>query len=283
MSEASKSFSYCSSIASGHYENFPVGSWLIPREKKKYVHTIYAFARKADDFADEKVYREEERLQLLEDWENRLEGCIDGGSKDPVFIALKETIEKFDIPVGLLKNLIVAFKMDTVNKRYKKMSDVLNYCDYSANPVGRIVLHLFEYKDPELHRLSDFICTALQLTNFWQDIAIDLEKDRIYLPLEDMERFGYTVDELKSHVINDTFRDLLAGKIRFTRGLFTQGLPLCTSVGKDLSLELRAVWSGGMKILEKIEKNGYDVFNRRPVITALDKVKIFSRALIMGH
>lgn len=274
-------FHYCTKIATGHYENFPVGSWIIPKEKRRYVHAIYAFARKADDFADEKLYREEERLPLLKEWENKLEDCISGQPAEPVFVALKETIRRFDIPVALLKDLITAFKMDLVNKRHRKISDLLTYCRYSANPVGRIVLHLFEYKDPELHRLSDFICTALQLTNFWQDIAIDLEKDRIYIPLEDMERFGYTISELKSHLVNSAFKDLLASEIEFTRGLFKEGLPLCNRVGKKLSLELKAVWSGGMKILEKIEKNGYDVFTKRPVVTTFDKVKIISKALTM--
>src|SRR3989304_8250432 len=281
MSGASESFNHCSKIALDHYENFPVGSWLIPRGKRKYVHAIYAFARTADDFADEAGYGEDERARLLTDWENRLDECVTGNPRHPVFISVKEAIEKFHIPASLLRDLITAFKMDTLNRRYMAMSDVLNYCRYSANPVGRIILCLFEYRDPELHRLSDFICTALQLTNFWQDIAIDLEKDRIYIPLEDMERFGYTVSELKSHLVNSAFKDLLASEIEFTRGLFKEGAPLGRRVGKGLSLELKAVWSGGMKILEKIEKNGYDVFNKRPVVTTFDKVKIISRALTM--
>jgi squalene synthase HpnC len=283
MSEESESFNYCTKIALEHYENFPVGSWLIPKEKRKYVHAIYAFARTADDFADEQRYREDERMQLLIDWEKRLDECISGSPSHPVFIAVKEAIERFNIPDALFKDLITAFKMDTINKRYKTMSDVLNYCHYSANPVGRIVLHMFEYKDPELHRLSDFICTALQLANFWQDIAIDINKDRIYIPLEDMERFGYTVSDLKSQALNDSFRNLLCREVEFTRALFKKGWPLCTSVGKDLSFELRTVWSGGMKILEKIEQNGYDIFNKRPVISTIDKIRILLRALTIGH
>ncbi len=275
------SFRYCTQIATGHYENFPVGSWIIPREKRRYVHAIYAFARQADDFADEKIYREEERENLLKEWETRLEECINKEPDHPVFIALKETIERFNIPLELLKDLIAAFRMDTVNRRYQKASDLLTYCRYSANPVGRIVLYLFGYKDPDLHALSDSICTGLQLANFWQDVSIDLEKDRIYLPLEDMERFGYTVDQLKSHIVNDAFRGLLANEIELTRNLFRQGLPLCDKVGGGLSFELKAVCSGGMRILEKIEENGYDVFNKRPVITMLDKIKIISRVLTM--
>lgn len=275
------SFDYCTRLATEHYENFPVGSWMIPRNKRKYVHAIYAFARTADDFADEKGYEEDDRLRLLEDWQNQLEHCVDGSPDHPVFVAVRETIRRFEIPVTLLTDLITAFKMDTVNNRYRKMEDVLTYCRYSANPVGRIVLYLFGYKDPELHRLSDFICTALQLTNFWQDIAIDLEKDRIYLPLEDMEKFGYTDHELLAHSLNDSFKDLMTYETDYTKGLFMQGQPLCSKVEGGLSLELKAVWSGGMKILEKLRANEYDVFNRRPVITTLDKVKIVSRALTM--
>ncbi|MCC6543349.1 MAG: squalene synthase HpnC [Nitrospirae bacterium] len=283
MSEASNAFNYCSKVALEHYENFPVGSWLIPRNKRKYVHAIYAFARTADDFADEAGYGDDERELLLADWEKRLDECVTGNPNHPVFISIKEAIERFHIPDSLLRDLITAFKMDTVNKRYLSMSDVLNYCRYSANPVGRIILSLFEYRDPELHRLSDFICTALQLTNFWQDIAIDLKKDRVYIPLEDMKRFGYTVNELKSHTLNDSFRALLSSEIEFTRDLFNMGRPLCTSVRKGLSIELQSIWSGGMKILEKIEHNGYDIFTKRPVITTFDKINILLRALTTGH
>lgn len=275
-------FDYCSKIALEHYENFPVGSWIVPKDKRKYVHAIYTFARTADDFADEKKYREEERFHLLEDWENKLRSCVIDNPDEHVFIALRETIRKFDIPVELLGDLISAFKLDLINKRYKSRKDLLSYCRYSANPVGRIVLFLFGYKDPELHRLSDFICTALQLTNFWQDISIDLEKDRIYLPAEDMERFGYYEKDLRSHQLNSSFINLLRYEIEFTRGLFEEGLPLCNRVGKRLSLELKAVRSGGMKILEKIEKNGYDVFNNMPVINIFDKAKILSKTLVMG-
>ena len=297
---------------------------MIPKNKRKYVHAIYAFARTADDLADEALIspeltkddgnviptkvgiqsnglvldsrfhgndcllsrttvtdNKEERLHLLNKWEEKLSQCVYGNPEHPIFVALKETIARFEIPVELLKDLLTAFKMDTINKRYLKMEDVLLYCRYSANPVGRIILYLFGYKDPELHRLSDFICTALQLTNFWQDVAIDLEKDRIYIPMNDMDKFGYTENELISHVYNNAFKKLLTYEVEYTRGLFMQGQPLCSKVEGGLSLELKAVWSGGMKILEKIKHNGYDVFNRRPVITAMDKVKIVSRALTM--
>lgn len=275
------SYQYCTKFAIEHYENFPVGSWIIPKDKRRYVHAIYTFARKADDFADEKTYKEEDRFNLLEGWEKKLDGCIHEVPVDPVFIALKDTVERFDIPLELLKDLIAAFKMDLVNKQYQKMSDLLTYCRYSANPVGRIVLHLFGYKDPENHRLSDFICTALQLTNFWQDIAIDLEKDRVYIPLDDIEQFGYTVDELRSHIVNDAFRKLLKSEIELTSGLFLKGWPLCNRVNRRLSLELKAVCLGGIKILDKIKENDYDIFNKRPTITMIDKIKIVSQALTM--
>lgn len=277
------SFQYCKKIATEHYENFPVGSWILPKEKRRYIYAVYAFARQADDFADEKIYKEEDRLQRLTEWEERLKDSIHREPEHPVFIALRDTIERFEIPVELLKDLLKAFKMDIVNKRYKRLSDLLTYCSFSANPVGRIVLLISGHKDPELCRLSDFICTALQLTNFWQDIAVDLEKDRIYIPLEDIERFGYTVDEIKSHVVTNAFRRLMAEEIEFTRGLFVKGLPLCSRVDKRLSIELRAICLGGMMILEKIEKNGYAVFDRRPTINGVDKVKILSRALTMRH
>ncbi len=273
-----EAFRYCTILARKHYENFPVGSWIVPKDKRKYIHAVYAFARTADDFADEGHYADEERLNLLDLWEEQL--ILASDTSDPFFTLLHETIEKFSIPVELFKDLLKAFRMDIKIKRYATKKDLLEYCRYSANPVGRIVLYIFDYKDPVLHSLSDHICTALQLTNFWQDIRIDLLKGRIYIPLEDMEYSGYGEEDLKKHVVNDAFTRLLSEEIAFTRDLFMKGHPLCDKVKGRLSFELKAIWAGGMKILEKIEKNGYDVFHKRPVITLRDKVEILARLIL---
>ncbi|MBI5197578.1 MAG: squalene synthase HpnC [Nitrospirae bacterium] len=274
--DVENAFRYCEKITRDHSENFPVGSWWIPREKRKFVYSIYAFARTADDFADEAGVHD--RIGKLLDWDEQLQSCYQGEARHPIFIALRETVRRYPIPLETLRNLLTAFRMDVTTCRYRKMSEVLNYCQFSANPVGRIVLYLFDYKDPRLHSWSDAICTALQLANFWQDVSIDLEKDRIYLPLEEMEQFHYSEEELKKRVYNPSFRALLTHEVEQTRRLLEQGRPLCDAVGKDLRMELRLVWLGGMRILERIEENDYDVFRRRPQITSWDKVRLVYRA-----
>lgn len=274
-----RAFEHCEKVTKGHYENFPVGSYLIPRDKRHYVYSIYAFARAADDFADESKHSADERMLLLNDWTKKLTQCYEGEVSHPVFIALRETIRHCAIPQELLMDLLTAFKMDVTKNRYENYRELLTYCRYSANPVGRLILHLFGYTDPSLLECSDYICTALQLANHWQDVAIDLEKNRIYLPHDDLTRFGHSEAEIWKRTVDDSFRALMRHEVTVAKGLFLKGWPLCHSVGKDLSLEMRLTWWGGMRILEKIEANGYDVFRRRPVITALDLSLIFLRAI----
>jgi len=277
-----EAFDYCDRLASSHYENFPVGSRFIPKKLRPYVHSVYAFARIADDFADEPDYLDNLRLAFLENWENQLLQCVWRKPQHPVFIALKETIERFDLPVALFQDLLMAFKMDVTTKRRERFEDLLTYCRYSANPIGRLILLLFGYPDPELHVLSDAICTGLQLANFWQDVAID-ERDRLYLPLEDMAKFGYREEDLKAHRCNETFRNLMRHEIARTREFFYQGRPLCDRVGRDLRFELHLVWNGGMTILDRIEGADYDVFNRRPTIGLKDKIAVVAKAAIARY
>jgi squalene synthase HpnC len=273
-----QAFAFCDSLTAGHYENFPVGSLLVPRELRPHVHAIYAFARIADDYADEPQYHDSMRLALLENWESQLLQSLWRRPQHPVFIALKETIERFGLPPDLFRDLLTAFKLDVVKKRQPTFSDVLAYCRCSANPVGRLVLLLFQYRDPELHELSDAVCTALQLANFWQDIPIDLAKGRIYLPLEDLERFGYSEEDLNARVYNDAFIRLMRFQTERTRSLFSKGRPLARRVGKDLRFELSLVWEGGNHILRLLEKNRFDVFSRRPVVTKAGWVQLGARA-----
>jgi len=277
-----EAFAYCERLASSHYENFPVGSRFIPNRLRPYVHSVYAFARIADDFADEPEVVDTLRLPFLENWENQLLQCVWRKPQHPVFIALKETIERFDLPVTLFQDLLTAFKMDVTIKRHGRFEDLLTYCRYSAIPVGRLVLFLFGYRDPELHALSDSICTALQLTNFWQDVAVD-EKDRVYLPLEDMAKFGYREEDLKAHRCNEAFRNLMRHEIAQTRELFHQGRPLCDRVGRDLRFELHLIWNGGMAILDRIERVDYNVFTRRPTIGLKDKIAALTKAAIARY
>ncbi|HJZ69195.1 MAG TPA: squalene synthase HpnC, partial [Blastocatellia bacterium] len=239
------------------------------------------FARIADDFADEgytEPFTLQERLESLEQWRRMLQDAVAGRARHPVFVALAQTVAEFELPSALLEDLLSAFAQDVTVRRYKTFDQLLDYCRRSANPIGRLILLLFGYRDQQRLDWSDHICTALQLANHWQDVAIDLDKDRIYLPEEDLSRFDLTADDLTRRRANDSFKRLMRFEIERTREMFYSGKPLCASVSGRLGLELRATWLGGMRILERIEQNGWDVFARRPVITSTDKLKILLTA-----
>jgi hydroxysqualene synthase len=272
-----RAYDYCERLARSHYENFPVGSALVPRRLRKHFYSIYAFARIADDFADEgygQGFSERERLEALEEWRRMLGDSLAVQARHPVFVALAQTVREFTLPVALFEDLLSAFEQDVIIRRYESLDQLLDYCRRSANPIGRLVLLLFGYRDEQYHQWSDQICTALQLANHWQDIAIDLDKDRIYLPKEDLSQFGLTVDDLTGRNANDDFKRLMKFEVERARAMFLRGKPLCVSVSGRLGTELRAVWLGGMRILDRIEQNGYDVFAQRPVITSTDKLRI---------
>ena len=273
-------FRHCERITYDHYENFPVASLLVPRDRRKYVCALYAFARTADDFADEPGLTPAERVESLNAWEEQLNDCLNGTAHNPVFIALTETVDRFQFPPELFRNLLQAFRQDVTIHRYGTFDDVLHYCENSANPVGRLILLMFNYRSDAVLRLSDSICTALQLTNFWQDLRIDVERDRIYVPLEDLTEFGYAEEELLSKKFTPQFRKLLSFQVERTRDLFLQGKPLLSEVGRDLSLELKMTWNGGMKILDKIEQINYDVFRIQPKLMFSDKLRLFITALM---
>jgi squalene synthase HpnC len=275
-------YRHCEAIARNHYENFPVGSRLLPRRSRRYLYSIYAFARGADDFADEPEHAGRRRERIAE-WRARLERCAAGEADDPVFAALGNTIRVCRLPVSLLDDLLKAFEQDTRVRRYETFEDLVAYCRWSANPVGRLVLTVFGHTDEEWFRMSDAICTALQLANHWQDVAIDLKKDRIYLPREDMNRFGYTERELQAQVCNDAFRRLMAFQV--DRGIewFDRGRPLPGRVGGRLGAELRCIWLGGTRILRRIRAVDYDVFRRRPRLSLRDKAAIVLRGLVAGR
>ena len=283
--DVSAAYRYCESLAKSHYENFPVGSILIPQALRKHFYSIYAFARTADDFADEAYgegYTDQHRLELLDEWLRMLRECFEGRATHPIFIALSETASKFDLPIGLFEDLLSAFSQDVTVRRYRTLAELLDYCRRSANPVGRLILLLFGHRDPQMHAWSDDICSALQLANHWQDIRIDLDKDRIYLPSENLERFGLTEEDLKRSEVSESFTQLMRFEVQRARAMFDRGKRLCTEVRGRLGLELRVVWLGGVTILERIEQNGYDVFNRRPVISSADKLRILSLAVRTG-
>ncbi|MFN0085926.1 MAG: squalene synthase HpnC [Blastocatellia bacterium] len=277
------SFDWCERMARSHYENFPVGSLLVPKRLRKHVYSIYAFARVADDLADEGhetgEWTEARRLSELDAWERRLTEAVQGRADHPVFIALAETMRELSLPAAPLRNLLSAFRQDVVRRRYDTFEDLLDYCARSANPVGRLILLLFGYREEELHRLSDEICTALQLANFWQDVEVDMRKDRVYLPLEDMRRFGVTVEDLRARRFSREFASLMKFQVERARDRFNRGKSLPSRVQGRLALELRLTWLGGMRILERIEEKGYDTLTSRPRITSTDKIRILLKSL----
>ncbi len=277
-----ESYAHCEAMARAHYENFPVGSWLLPDDKRKHLWAIYAFARTADDFADEAEYLDNLRLPLLENWEGQLLQCMWRKPQHPVFVALKDTIETFRLPVEPFQDLLMAFKMDVVVDRYKTFDDLLGYCRLSANPVGRLVLSVFGYRDPAIHELSDHICTALQLTNHWQDLSLDVKRGRIYVPQEVMAEHGYGDEQLRTGVADEGFQRMMADLIARTRALFDAGRPLLDRVGKDLSYEMRLVWLGGAAILKRIESARYDVFRARPALSLGAKAALLARAALLS-
>ena len=273
-----EAYTFCRTLTLSHYENFPVGSLLVPRSLRRHVHAIYAFARIADDFADEPCY-EGQRLERLEDWDAQLQEAYQGRAYHPVFLALAQTVNELDLPLALFRDLLTAFKMDVTVKRYETFDDVLGYCRYSANPVGRLILCLFDHRDPQLFAYSDCICTALQLANFWQDVAIDLKKNRIYIPRADQAECGYSELELFHHVYDARFQRLMHRQVQRTWALFEEGFPLVEHVPFPLSAELRFTWLGGVTILARTRQSVYRVFDRRPQLTKMDFLRLGWRSL----
>lgn len=272
-----RAYEYCEHLTRSHYENFPVGSALVPKRLRKHFYSIYAFARVADDFADEgygQGLSEHERLEALDEWRRMLTESLAGHARHPVFVALAQTISEFHLPATLFEDLLSAFAQDVTVRRYESFDQLIDYCRRSANPIGRLVLLLFGHNDEQRHQWSDEICTALQLTNHWQDVSIDLDKDRIYVPREDFSRFGLSFDDLITRGSTEDFRRLMKFEVGRARGMLLRGKPLCVSVSGRLGLELRSVWLGGIRILDRIEENSFDVFARRPVINSADKIGI---------
>jgi squalene synthase HpnC len=255
-----------------------VASWFLPARLRPHFHSIYAYCRIADDLGDE-VGNREQSLALLDLWGRELDACYQGEARHPVFVALAETVRACDIPKQPFADLLVAFRQDQNVLRYPSMDDVLEYCRYSANPVGRLVLYACSYRTPEMFLLSDFTCTALQLANFWQDIRSDYERGRIYLPLDDMQKHGVDEATIARREPTPAFRELVRHEVDYTRQLFTNGLPLIDMVDRELALDLDLFSRGGLEILHAIERRHYDVLTMRPVISKSRKLGLLARAL----
>ena len=265
-------------LATHHYENFHVVSFLLPKSLHQDFVNVYASCRWADDLGDE-IGNPAESLRLLEWWRGELDAMYTGRATHPVFVALRATVERHDIPKEPFADLVAAFVQDQTVTRYRSWEDLFGYCRYSANPVGRLVLYLCGYRDPARQRLSDYTCTALQLANFWQDVTVDLLKDRVYIPLEVIDRHGYSTEELFAHRDTAAFREVIRESVARARELFVAGLPLSRMVDRRLALDIDLFSRGGMRILEKIEERDYDVLRARPAISKMERVWLLLRSL----
>ncbi len=262
---------YTRKLATTHYENFHVVSFLLPKHLHQDFYNVYAYCRTADDLADE-IADTAESLRQLNWWRAELDRMYAGEAEHPIFVALMGTVARYGIPKQPFADLIRAFMQDRNVSRYRGWDDVLDYCVYSANPVGRLVLYLCGYSDAERQALSDATCTALQLANFWQDITVDQQKDRVYLPLDLLAKHNYTVDELFAHKFDERFRAIMGEAVDRARELFLRGLPLNRMVNPRLAVDLELFSRGGMRVLDKIEQQGYDVLSRRPKISKVERV-----------
>jgi squalene synthase HpnC len=266
-------------LATTHYENFSVATWFLPRHLRQHFYNVYAYCRISDDLGDE-VGDPSASLLLLDQWEKELVACYNGTPRHPVFVALADTVKHFQIPQHEFADLLTAFRQDQTITRFPTFVDVLGYCKYSANPVGHLVLYLCGYRDAERQVLSDSTCTALQLANFWQDVSVDYAKGRIYLPLEDMKRFGVTEEDIATGRNTSAFSTLMKFEVERAREWFRAGLPLVGKVDKELAVDLELFSRGGQEILNAIEKQGFAVLGRRPSISKTRKLALVARAAL---
>lgn len=277
---------YCERLARSHYENFSVATWFLPKRLHQHFYSVYAYCRISDDLGDE-VGDTQMSLALIDLWQCELDAMYAHladpsapAPRHPVFVALAETVRQCEIPHHEFSDLLVAFRQDQTVTRYETFDDLLGYCKNSANPVGHLILYLGGYKDAERRQLSDYTCTALQLANFWQDVAVDYGKGRIYLPLESLRRFGVTEDDIAQRRSTPEFVELMKFEVARAHEWFDRGLPLTQKVDKELALDIELFSRGGQAILNAIEKQGYDVLKSRPVVSKARKIGLLARALL---
>src|SRR6202166_582792 len=270
---------YCRQLARSHYENFSVATWFLPKELRQDFLNVYAYCRISDDLGDE-VGDPAASLALLDEWESQLDAGYGGTPRHPVFVALAETVRKFNIPKHEFSDLLIAFRQDQTITRSETFKDVLAFCRYSANPVGHLVLYLCGYNDAERQQLSDYTCTALQLANFWQDVSVDYAKGRIYLPIEDLNRFQVSENDIAAGRNTEQFREMTRFEVQRAREWFERGLPLVGKVSRELAIDLDLFSRGGQEILNAIERQNFAVLGRRPEISKSRKLALVARAAL---
>lgn len=268
---------YCERLARSHYENFSVATWFLPPRLRPHFHAVYAYCRISDDLGDE-VGDPQQSLRLLDEWEAELNACYAGNPRHPVFVALRETVRACNVPKQPFADLLQAFRQDQSVGRYPTFHDVLAYCRFSANPVGRLVLYVCGYGDEERQQLSDYTCTALQLANFWQDVWPDYGKGRIYIPLEDLQRYGVSEQDIAQRRPTREFRELMKFEVQRAREWFERGLPLASKVDRELALDIELFSRGGQEVLNAIERQDFDVLTRRPAISKPRKLWLVAKA-----
>lgn len=271
---------YCARMAQRRYENVPVASRFVPEALRPHILAVYAFARAANDFTDDARFlpRREEALRT---WEEQLSRAFHGEADHPIFVALRDTIEARDLPITPFDELMSAFRMDLSTFRYPTFADLRRYCDYGSVPLGRLLLYLFGYRDPALHRYADEMCVGLQLANFLQDLDLDFNghRGRLYLPMEDLSHFGVTEGDLRRQRCTDAFVEMMRFQVARARSQLVRGRPLIDRVGPDLAFELELTWQSGQAVLNKIESVGYDIFQHRPVLNRADRARLLATAL----
>jgi squalene synthase HpnC len=270
---------YCRRLARSHYENFSVATWFLPKSLRQDFFNVYAYCRISDDLGDE-VGDAKAALALLDEWQQELDACYAGNPRHPVFVALAQTVKRFEIPQHEFSDLLIAFRQDQIVTRFESFDDVLGYCRYSANPVGHLVLYLCGYHDAERQQLSDYTCTALQLANFWQDVSVDYAKGRIYLPLEDLRRYSVTEKDLAQNCNTSAFCEMMKFEVGRARQWFDRGLPLINTVDKKLAVDIELFSRGGQEILNAIERQNFAVLGHRPVISKPRKFALVARAAL---
>ena len=282
--ELAGAYAYCEQLARSHYENFPVASYLLPRRMRPHIAAIYAFARLADDIADEGQRPDADRIADLRDWGARLDGALagapDAGSHREVFVALRHSVAVCRLPATLFHDLLSAFRQDVTVKRYRTWEELLDYCRRSANPVGRLVLRVAGREQDALDRASDAVCTALQLTNFWQDLRVDWSRNRLYIPEAVWRAAGADEGGLQGNRLPDAWRAAVRDAVAYTRALFDSGRAVCDGVPGRLKYELRATWLGGTRILDKLEASGFDPCAERPKLAWTDAAGILTRTIV---
>ncbi len=274
--ESQDPWSVCARLATEHYENFTVGSLLLPKRLRRHFWSVYAYCRTVDDLGDE---AEGDRLRLLDAWEEELDACFSGSPRHPVTIALMETVSLFAIPKEPFQRLIEANRIDQQRREYQTFEQLLEYCSLSANPVGRIVLRLVGCSDPRAPELSDAVCTGLQLANFWQDVARDFEKGRIYLPQDDMKRFGYDPKLLETRTCDAAFRALMKFEVERTAAYFDRGEALIGLIPGRFRIDISLFGMGGRAILDQIKRQNFDVLTNRPTVSDGLKARLLLKAI----